>query len=323
MSNSYSATTLAYIDDFVGISTTRDVANENFNRLRTLLQELGVQEATHKAAGPTTLFTWIGIVFDTTKMQIRMPEDKIKETIVILSTWAEKQIATRLQLQQLLGKLFHIAKCVKPARLFVGRMLDTLRSTTHSAHVVRISDEFHKDVAWFRRFMPDYNGIHLIKCSTPHIQVHVDSCLSGCGGFWNMKYYHREFPKFIVDAQYPICYLEMLNILVALRLWGEMWQDEQVLLFCDNSATVAVLSNGRSRDAFLLSCARHIWLITATRRISLTVRHKPGTEMDTADCLSRAHLSHTFTDKLSSIFQLNTSQRYEISDQLYVLDSDI
>ena len=323
MSNTFHSTTLAYIDDFAGISTTYDVAVEGFSRLRTLLHELGVQESVEKSTEPTTIFTWIGIVFDTTKMQIRMPEDKIKDTIAILSVWAEKQTATRLQLQQLLGKLFHIAKCVKPARLFVGRMLDTLRNSTHHTHSVRLSDEFQKDIAWFRRFMPDYNGIHLIKCAMPHIQVHVDSCLTGCGGFWHTHYYHGEFPKCIINAQYPICYLEMLNVLVALRIWGHMWNDKQVLLFCDNSTTVAVLSNGRSRDAFLLSCARHIWLITVTCRIALTVRHKPGTEMDTADCLSRAHLSHTFTAKLASIFEANTSQRYAISDQLYILDSDI
>ena len=75
---------------------------------------------------------------------------------------------------------------------------------------------------------------------------------------------------------YDICHLEMLNIAVASKLWAVHWKDRKILIYCDNMAVVQVLNTGRARDQILATCARNIWLITATYNIEFTFSHISG-----------------------------------------------
>ena len=43
-----------------------------------------------------------------------------------------------------------------------------------------------------------------------------------------------------------IVHLEMLNILVALRVWNQCWAKSRVRIACDNEAVVHVLNSGRT-----------------------------------------------------------------------------
>ena len=48
-----------------------------------------------------------------------------------------------------------------------------------------------------------------------------------------------------------------------------------------------VLSSGRARDQILATCARNVWLLTATYNIALVVSHIQGANNNVADLLSR------------------------------------
>ena len=38
----------------------------------------------------------------------------------------------------------------------------------------------------------------------------------------------------------------MTNMLIALRIWGDLWQIERVTMFCDNRAVVDILGNNET-----------------------------------------------------------------------------
>ena len=48
-----------------------------------------------------------------------------------------------------------------------------------------------------------------------------------------------------------------------------------------------VLSSGRARDQILATCARNVWLLTATYNIALVVSHIQGANNNVAELLSR------------------------------------
>ena len=281
---------LCYIDDFAGVEGTFDMVNSAYNHLHTWLHDLGIQENESKACAPTQVMTWIGITFDTVRMEMRIPPEKITEVLCLIATWNSMKYASRNQLQKLLGKLFFIAQCCKPARLFVNRMLDTLRHSPPEG-VVSLSPEFQKDVMWFSTFLPSYNGVHLLQPSVPSIVVEADSCLTGCGAICGSEYYHTVFPDFVLRVPLSICHLEMLNIMVAVKLWSHMWKNKKVYILCDNLAAIQTLQYGRSRDHCLLTCAREIWFLSATLHFDIVPQHVPGTQMTDADALSRGHLN--------------------------------
>ena len=74
-------TSLAYIDDFSGLAATPQAALEGYQRLGNILQELGIEEAREKSIPPCSTITWIGIEFDSRQMMVRMPREKIQETL--------------------------------------------------------------------------------------------------------------------------------------------------------------------------------------------------------------------------------------------------
>ena len=89
---------------------------------------------------------------------------------------------------------------------------------------------------------------------------------------------------------YQICtivYLEMVNILLALRLFAPRWTQCKVRVRCNNQAVVHVLRSGKTTDPFLGACARNIWFWSARFDVDMRYDHIRGTENAVADLLSR------------------------------------
>ena len=90
-----------------------------------------------------------------------------------------------------------------------------------------------------------------------------------------------------MQGNLSITHFEMLNIVVVLHLWGEMWQGKHINLLVDNAAVVTICNTGFTRDVNLAIYARNIWLLTAIYDIELKVTHIPGYVNKQADLLSR------------------------------------
>ena len=57
-----------------------------------------------------------------------------------------------------------------------------------------------------------------------------------------------------------IIHLEMINILVALKVWPYQCKDKKIQVKCDNMVVVEVLTSGKTKDATLGACARKIFI---------------------------------------------------------------
>ncbi len=291
-------TVINYIDDIVGLAQTLDQATQGFLMLQRTLASLGLPEATSKACPPAPTIIWLGIEFDSVNRTMRIPQEKLSETIALVSHWLSRSEISIRQLRSLLGKLLHIAQCSRPARLFLNRILATYRDNSR-LHVISINHHFRRDLQWFKDHLPQANGVYMM--DTPraaHSTLECDSCMTGGGAIWQSFCHHTEYPGFITDSPLSICHLEALNCVVSLKLWAPKMSGTTVQLLCDSMVTVHTLINAKGRDPFMLKCAREIWLICAKHAINLLPSHAPGTEMaGRADALSRRHLDSHY-DKL-------------------------
>ena len=139
----------------------------------------------------------------------------------------------------------------------------------------------------FHCFLPHYNGVTYYDQSYCHSEVHLDACLTGLGGAYGSMVYALPIPK--GHLNYNIAHLEILNIIVALKVWAAHWANRRIRIHCDNMAVVEVLSSGRARDPTLalIALIRNIWLICAIFHIHIAVVHIPGKNNVLADLLSR------------------------------------
>ena len=212
---------------------------------------------------------------------------KIREMCAI---WLGKNTASKKELQSLLGLLLYVSKCIKVARIFLSRMLDTLRAH-HDKNMIILDTDFKKDILWFYTFAQKFNGVAFFDKRPVKVMIELDASLTGIGGVCgNFVYtvpisliqHHEENSVF-----FSIVHWEMYNILVALKLWGGAWKNQKVNIKCDNQAVVSILNTGKSSDKHLCTLARNILFLCACNDIHLTVIHVLGKNNIIADTLSR------------------------------------
>ena len=272
-----------YIDDYVGVGVP-SVAHASYHFLLDLMERLGLSVSQKKLVSPSTRVTCLGVLIDTDAGTISIPPEKLTQISETVHQWLEKRSCTRRQLQSLLGLLLYIHKCVKPARIFLNRMLELLRAA-HGSNFISLTSEFRRDLQWFAKFLPSYNGVNYYDHrSVDHI-IELDACLTGLGGCVGRFVYH--LPLAHGYANCGIVQLEMVNILLAMRLFWRLWSTKKILVRCDNYAVVTVLRSGKTRDPFLAACARNIWYCAATYDTDVTFTHIKGSENKVADLLSR------------------------------------
>ena len=142
-----------------------------------------------------------------------------------------------------MGSLLYVHKCVRPARLFVNRILATLREAPATG-LIKLSQEFHRDVNWFNAYLPKFNGkVYFDKATKPPItNSFVDACLTGMGGALGCSVYAlvvNSVPN--LPSPCTIVHLEMINVFLALKIWCKELSDKSVVIHCYNMALVCSL----------------------------------------------------------------------------------
>ena len=174
-------------------------------------------------------------------------------------------------------------------------MLEFLRAVEDKGHT-KLTLEAKRDINWFVKFLPTFNGTTFFT---------VDQLMCP----WNWTPVYRALgPDGVYTITIPIAYKnfnivhqEMVNILAAIRVWGNQWKHQKVSIACNNEAVVQVLSSGKTRDLTLAAIARNIQFQVALYDIDLKVRHIPGKTNVIADLLSRWALVSQPLKKLQSL----------------------
>ena len=97
---------------------------------------------------------------------------------------------------------------------------------------IPLTEDFHKDIQWFLKFLPSYNGISYIRKRKVDAEqsLYLDASLTGMGAIWSDRVYTTPSHN-CADLDLKIVHLEMLNIVIALRTWGHWWQHSVITKF--------------------------------------------------------------------------------------------
>ena len=181
----------------------------------------------------------LGVLFDTVTFTMSVTPACLRELKDdVLPQWLVKKSATKTELQSLIGELAFVCKCVRPGRLFLTRLLDTLRSLRRPHHRIKLTADFKKHLCWWLRFLRVYNGVSFIPTQ-----------------LW-FACFHVEFSRSVLSRFPAIHLLEALSIVVALRLWGRHWLALPIFVYCDNTAVVSSLNSGRVQDKLVAECLK-------------------------------------------------------------------
>ena len=77
--------------------------------------------------------------------------------------------------------------------------------------------------------------------------IELGACLTECGSWCSSEFYDRKLLGTIIEQNHPIA-LKLLNVVVAVKLWADVWAGHSVKICSDNMNTCTVIMRGISID---------------------------------------------------------------------------
>ena len=280
---------LHYLDDFLLWSPAGSTSCSCALASATgLCERLGLPVAQVKTEGPASTITFLGIVIDSSKQELRLPREKIQRLKAKLFWFRDRRNATKRSLQSLIGLLSHAASVVKPGRLFIRQLIVTMKKPNKPSQRVRLDVLCKADIAWWCLFLDGWNGIAFFPSSLSGPSVVSDASGSwGCGAFveGSFRWFQLQWPP--AWNSVSIAVKELLPVVAAAAIWGASWEGSRVLFLSDNMAVVQALSSRSAKDSLMVHLLRCLFFFEAHFRFEYGSRHVPGRVNSAADALSR------------------------------------
>ena len=319
-----------YSDDIGGVEDTLETATESANALAELLSDLGLKESTDKYHPPSTCMPYLGVQFDSIKQEMSVPPEKLAEVTAEVKKWQKKTTTTKKALQQLLGRLFWVSRCVRFSRPFMGRLLYQLKNMHHQSDYKKspLSPESKLDIDWWHRYLSKFNGVELIYVDEP-LDLTLEQLLDttavvncgdaqmwGGGSYYADEYWSRPFPAWLQSPEIPIHLKEFYVVLASCWLWGDRWTGRLTYIFCDNDAVVETLDKKKPKDPKMLELLRVFLYIVCVKKFTPTFKKIGTKENSTADFISRCH-DPLLTTKFFQQQNLPARKLVEVPDKFF------
>ena len=147
-----------YLDDFLfGGCPNSDSCGRSLDLVLCVCNEVGFPVMAEKVVGPTTVIEFLGLVLDTTAMEIRLPDYKLSHLKTVILSWKFKKVCTKHELLSLIDNLQHASSVVKPGRTFLWQMIDLSKRLVHLDGHLRLNTGFRADLLWWDTFLDTWN----------------------------------------------------------------------------------------------------------------------------------------------------------------------
>lgn len=288
-----------YVDDFMFFMHGLKAAKLALQSLLALFAELGIPVSLKKLEGPLTLMTFLGILFDTIAMTIRLDDEKLANIHAELGKWNARTSASKEELQSLIGVLAFASKVVAPGRTFLRRMIDHATSLPDTTSQYPLSDTFDADLQWWRQFMTQWNGVAIIpdvNWSSAHaLQIFTDACVSGYGAVFRSHWFactwtDDEKRQAERDKRDSMPWKELYALTKAAATWGPQWKGRKIMFHTDCQPNVDAWRKGSSKQPQINQLIRTLLFLAATHDFNLNLSHVAGVQNVSADLLSRGQV---------------------------------
>ena len=172
VNNYHISAILHYLDDYLLVGPPGSgECKQHQETMLWLCRVLGIPVAEEKCEGPATIIAFLGILIDKIQWQLRLPDDKLRDLLSELHSWADRRKCTKRELLSLIGKLSFAAKVVPAGRLFFRRLINLSTKARRLHHYLHINAASRMDILWWKEFLPIWNGTMGFWCLFPGFSV--------------------------------------------------------------------------------------------------------------------------------------------------------
>lgn len=280
-----------YLDDLAGAEFVHK-ANSAYLSLRNLLRSLNLIENVDKATPPAVEMEFLGILLNSESFTMTIPPRKLKSIRQQLHSWLDKQWCTLEELQSIIGNLQHLSCCIRGGRIFINRLLNTLRGATsnNKSGRIELSRDFRQDLNFWFHLMASFNGVSII-CEIQWLEVDsifaCDASLRAAGAVntEDNSYFQLNFEHPYLG--YPIHILEMLTVILCCKIWGHTFSGRKIRCFSDNQCTVIAVNTGKSKDLYMRKCIRELFYLCTMHSFEIRADYIETKNNVLPDLLSR------------------------------------
>ena len=283
--------TIVYLDDFLIISESKEHCAQALAALIHLLRKLGFSIHWGKVVDPTNVITFLGIELDSLSMSLRLPDDKLNTLRDELNGFLNRKRATKRQLQSVAGRLSWAASVVKGGRVFLRRIFNQISMLRHASHRTLLSPIVKKDLLWWVQFLSIFNGKSTILDQQPIETVCTEACNNAAGGIFGTDWFYFNWSQDWPEARnFHINEKEVIAITLAAYCWAPLWRNKKIIVYSDNTVSVASINKCTSRNVAIMKCLRSLFWLSALYNFHLTAKFLPVIRNVAAESASRLHL---------------------------------
>ena len=152
-----------YLDDYLTMGSPQ--SGEYLVTMTDCCRQLGVPVKQEKVGGSATCLEFLGIVLDTSKMELRFSEERIDILRSLLDQWDKRKGCRKRELLSLIGKLAHTCRVVRVGRIFLRRLINLSMQAAKLYRSLHLSTEACADVAWWNTFLVARNRRSMMSAS--------------------------------------------------------------------------------------------------------------------------------------------------------------
>ena len=298
LSNNYGIHMVHYLDDyFIAGPPSSNDCQAAVESMLGVCTQLGVPVALEKLEGPDTTITFLGILVDSAKGELRLPADKLEKLLQEINTWIRRRKARKRELLSVIGSLSFATKIIPAGRLFLRRLIDQAARVKRLHHYVTLNAQTRADFLWWQEFLPSWNGRALFLdphwSSAPEIELFTDaSGALGFGAYFGGSWLRGDWPPH--QSSCSIQWKELFAILAAAMVGAERLTCRRIRFFCDNLAIVQTWQCKSAKHPNIVDLSRRLLMVAARHNFTVAMSHLPGCSNEIADALSRNNLTKFF-----------------------------
>ena len=286
---------LHYLNDFLIIMKFL-IDSESFKKTWQHICEILDLETNQKKKKFDTKLEFLGIELDSEIMKVRLSSNKLVRAVKAVDETLTARTLTYRQIDSLVDFLFFCIKIVVSKRSFLISLYiarDQTRSVNRSCKII---GAMRLNLQWWQTFLSQWNDVKILRAISSRLSSHIWTNASdnwSIGDFWLRESQNEPLEGFSLrySTRYRIRTLdiqikEMRTMLEALRQWLSHFEDNKIIIHCDNQIVCSGLIKDTMRDSTMTSL-RDVVMLFALHDIIVEVKWLDSKFNHLTDLLSR------------------------------------
>ena len=282
-----------YVDDFL-ICSDKALITDHTDTVLHTLEDLGLHINSDKSClEPAQSIEYLGFIISTVNEypSISAKKERVCKIKRLIRNLQNKKSCSARLLARCAGLCVSTAWVVSTGKLYLRGIYKLISTKEKWEDTLTFDETVYKELDWWLSNIDKFNA-KVLKPNPVTVSLEVDASASGWGAALGENLAKGDYDESV--SKKSSNFRELTAILLAILAFKVKLKNQHVLIFSDNSTSIAYINNRGGPHSDLTQLAIKIWNEADRLGLSITCRHLAGIANVIADGLSRAPDRHNW-----------------------------